>query len=118
MCEVTDFFFEEKKENDRHFAAPFRTKKKQIGVFLSYSSIRVERRQRRRSQEKVKKKSFSLFSLSLPLFVFLFLLAIDTKSLRAAEIRYTVIYIIQLILFWGKPPPSVTFDKRPTTRER
>tara|TARA_B100001778_G_C18533561_1_gene604817 strand:- start:278 stop:547 length:270 start_codon:yes stop_codon:yes gene_type:complete len=89
-------------------------------VFLSYSKyIRVERRQRRRSQEKVKKKSFSLFSLSLPLFVFSFLLAIDTKSLRAAEIRYTtVIYIIQLILFWGKPPPSVIFDKRPTTRER
>ena len=46
----------------------------------------------------------------------MFLLAIDTKALRAAEIRHTVIYIIQLILFLGKPPPSVTFDKRPTTR--
>jgi hypothetical protein len=30
VCEVTDFFFEEKKENDRHFAAPFRTKKNKL----------------------------------------------------------------------------------------
>ena len=113
---LISFLRKRRKTTATTFCRTISHKKKQIGVFLSYSSIRVERRQRRRSQEKVKKKSFSLFSLSLPLFVFVFLLAIDTKSLRAAEIRYTVIYIIQLILFWGKPPPSVTFDKRPTTR--
>lgn len=77
------------------------------------SSINIVERRQRSSQEE---EEFLSFSLSLPLFIFLFLLAIDTKALRAAEIRYTVIYIIQLILFLGKPPPSVTFDKRPTTR--